>query len=68
MDKKVGEAVEMPVKKEPVSIVELDEMHSYVMRKNCCWTWIAVDRPGKRYVAFVCGACSTTTGKNYGIR
>jgi hypothetical protein len=24
----------MPVKKEPVSIVELDEMHSYVKRKK----------------------------------
>jgi transposase-like protein len=32
--KKWGETVSLPVKKEPVSIVELDEMHSYIMRKK----------------------------------
>jgi insertion element IS1 protein InsB len=31
-------------------------------KKNYCWTWIAVDRPGKRHVAFVCGDRSTATG------
>jgi transposase-like protein len=40
--KKWGEKVELPVREDPVSIVELDEIHSYVMRKkllldmDCC--------------------------------
>jgi transposase-like protein len=42
--RKWGGTVDLPVKKEPVCIVELDETHSYVMKKNYCWTWIAVDR------------------------
>jgi transposase-like protein len=58
MDKKVGEAVEMPVKKRAGKHCGVGRnSQSYVMR-----TKTAVDRPGKRYVVFVCGARSTTTG------
>jgi transposase-like protein len=32
--KKWEETVELPIKKEPASIVELNEMHSYIMRKK----------------------------------
>ena len=31
-------------------------------KKNYCWTWIAVDRLSKRFIAFVCGDRSTGTG------
>jgi insertion element IS1 protein InsB len=31
-------------------------------KKNYCWTWTAVDRLAKRFVAFVCGDRSTETG------
>jgi transposase-like protein len=32
--KKLGEKADLPVRSEPVSIVELDEMHSYVAQKK----------------------------------
>ena len=32
------------------------------VRKNYCWIWIAVDRPEKRYINFICGDRSTATG------
>ena len=33
-----------------------------LVQKNYCWIWIAVDRLGKRFIAFVCGDRSTKTG------
>ncbi|KAA6333904.1 hypothetical protein EZS27_017731 [termite gut metagenome] len=32
------------------------------VQKNYCWIWIAVNRPGKRFVGFVSGDRSTQTG------
>jgi insertion element IS1 protein InsB len=31
-------------------------------KKNYCWTWIAGERFGNRFIAFVCGDRSTATG------
>ncbi|WP_294286902.1 IS1 family transposase [uncultured Chryseobacterium sp.] len=60
--KKWGESVSLPKSEEPVEIVELDEIHSYIEnKKNYCWTWIAVDRFGKRFIDFVCGKRNTAT-------
>ena len=33
------------------------------VQKNCCWIWIAVNRPGKRFINFVVGDRSKETGK-----
>ncbi|OAV63187.1 IS1 transposase [Bacteroidales bacterium Barb6XT] len=33
------------------------------IKKNYCWIWIAVDRPGKRFIHFIVGDRSTETGK-----
>ena len=61
--KKWGEQVDIPKRDEAISIVELDEMHTYVsQKKNYRWIWIAVDRYGKKYLSFVCGDRSTQTG------
>jgi IS1 family transposase/transposase-like protein len=63
--KKWSSSVFLPQNKEPVEIVELDEIHSYVgQKKNYCWTWIAVDRFGRRFIDFVCGQRDTATFKN----
>ncbi|OAV65032.1 hypothetical protein Barb6_03014 [Bacteroidales bacterium Barb6] len=43
--------------------VEMDEMHGCINQKNYCWIWIAVDRPGKRFIRFIVGDRSTETGK-----
>jgi insertion element IS1 protein InsB len=32
------------------------------VKKNYRWFWLAVDRYGKRYISFVCGARSSETG------
>ncbi|MCF2218447.1 IS1 family transposase [Chryseobacterium sp. PS-8] len=62
--KKWGESVSLPKSQEPIEIVELDEIHSYILnKKNYCWSWIAVDRFGKRYIDFVCGKRNTSTFK-----
>jgi len=60
--KKWGENLEIPKRNEAIEVVELDEMHTYVSKKNYRWIWIAVDRYGKRYLSFVCGDRSTQTG------
>jgi IS1 family transposase/transposase-like protein len=61
--KKWGKNLELPTRNESISVVELDEMHTYVsQKKNYRWIWIAVDRYGKRYLSFVCGDRSTQTG------
>lgn len=62
--KKWGESVFLPLSKEPIEIMELDEIHTYISnKKNYCWVWIAVDRFGKRYIDFICGKRSTKTFK-----
>ncbi len=55
--KEWGKKVLLPKKEECVEVVELD----YVGKKNYCWVWTAVDRLGKRFISFVCGAGSTKT-------
>jgi len=45
--KKWGASVELPVREDAIDVVELDEMHTYVGKKNYRWIWIAVDRYGK---------------------
>jgi len=60
--KKWGSNIELPARNETIEVVELDELHSYVGKKNYRWIWIAVDRLGKLFVAFVSGDRSTETG------
>ncbi|MFT4202523.1 MAG: IS1 family transposase [Chitinophagaceae bacterium] len=61
--KSFGSKVEDIKSGSEVDIVEIDEMHSYVGdKKNYCWIWIAVDRLGKRFINFVVGDRSSTTG------
>jgi len=58
---KLGESVDMTKAEKPVAVVEIDEMHSYVGRKDYCLVWIAVDRYGRRVVDFVYGRHNTLT-------
>jgi insertion element IS1 protein InsB len=51
--------MELPGRNEPI---EVDEMHTSVGKKNYGWIWIAVDRYGKRFIAFVNDDRSTQTG------
>jgi IS1 family transposase/transposase-like protein len=61
--KKAEKEVSLPVENKPVEVAELDEMHTYVgQKKNYRWIWTAIDRFGKRFIAFVCGDRSTKTG------
>jgi len=61
--KQAGKNAELPVEEVPVDVVEIDEMHTYVgKKKSYRWIWIAVNRLGKRFLAFVCGDRSTQTG------
>ncbi|MDR2732962.1 MAG: IS1 family transposase [Fibromonadaceae bacterium] len=61
--KKWGEQADLPKSPCSMEVVELDEMHTYLgSKKNYRWIWIAVDRFGKRFLAFVCGDRSTETG------
>ncbi len=47
-----------------IEVVELDEMHTYVVsKKNYCWIWIAVDRNGKRFLHCEVGSRDTPTGR-----
>jgi hypothetical protein len=64
MDTSRGQKMELPGRRrEAIAVVEPDEIHSYVgQKKNCRWLWIAVDRYGKRFLAFVSRDRSTTTG------
>jgi hypothetical protein len=60
--KEWGSKVSLPRREKPVKIVELDEMYTYVGKKNYCRVWIAIDRFGKKCFDFVCGDRSTETG------
>jgi len=59
--------MEIPGTQEPVYTVELDEIHTYAGQKNYCWTWVAVDRKGKKLIDFTRGKRDTCTfGKLWG--
>ena len=61
--KAFGEQVELVKSSKEVTVVELDEMHTYIgSKKKQCWVWIAVDRHRHRYIAFECGSRGTETG------
>ncbi|MFJ1425009.1 IS1 family transposase [Capnocytophaga canimorsus] len=60
--KKYGSQLEEIKNEKPISVVEIDELHSYLQSKKYCWIWIAVDREGKRYLDFVVGNRGTETG------
>jgi len=46
--KKFGQELEDLKSENEISIVEMDEMHTYIgNKKKYCWIWIAVDRVGK---------------------
>jgi|GEM_PF-583429 len=49
--KKFGQELEELKSENKISIVELDEMHTYIGNKNkYCWIRIAVDRDGKNFI------------------
>ncbi|NAW49991.1 hypothetical protein GNY06_00800 [Elizabethkingia argentiflava] len=48
-----------------ITVVELDEMHSYIGNKKNCWIWIAVDRFGIRFINFVIGDRSHQTVEEF---
>ncbi|MFQ5965246.1 MAG: IS1 family transposase [Candidatus Scalinduaceae bacterium] len=58
-----GEQVKSLQSDEPASITEIDEMHTYIGTKKYKWIWIAVNRYEKRFINFVIGDRSATTGK-----
>ena len=39
LDKKWGSNMALPVRNETLEVVELDELHSYVGKKNYKWIW-----------------------------
>ena len=57
-----GKRLELAKRNEPIEVVELDELHSYVGQKNYCWVWLAVDRHRKKYLNFVSGDRTTQIG------
>ena len=62
--KKFGQELENLKSENEISIVELDEMHTYVgNKKKYCWIWIAVDRVGKKFINCSFGSRGTETGK-----
>ncbi|WP_157196622.1 IS1 family transposase [Methanococcoides burtonii] len=60
--KKFGRELEDLKSENEISIVELDEMHTYIGNKKYCWIWIAVDRDGKRFIDCSFGSRGTETG------
>jgi hypothetical protein len=46
VDKTVERAFGVAGPEGQIVMVDPDEMHTYVDRKNYCWIWIAVDRYG----------------------
>ncbi len=62
--KKFGKELEALKSENEISIVELDEMHTYIgNKKKYCWIWIAVDRVGKKFINCSFGSRGTETGK-----
>jgi len=44
-----------------IGVVEVDEIYTYIGKKNYCWIWIAVDRYGKRFINFTIGSRGNET-------
>ncbi|WP_076611660.1 IS1-like element ISMac16 family transposase [Methanosarcina acetivorans] len=61
--KKFGQEIEELKSENEISIVELDEMHTYISNKKYCWIWIAVDRVGKKFINCSFGSRGTKTGQ-----
>ncbi|MCK4661621.1 MAG: IS1 family transposase [Bacteroidales bacterium] len=61
--KKFGKELDEIKSSEKISVIEMDEMHTYIGNKKYCWIWIAVDRDGKRFINCVFGSRGTKTGK-----
>ncbi|MDY0385929.1 MAG: IS1 family transposase [Methanolobus sp.] len=61
--KKFGQELEELKSEDKISIVELDEMHTYIGNKKYCWIWIAVDRNGKKFMDCSFGSRGTKTGQ-----
>ncbi|WP_085984851.1 IS1 family transposase [Methanosarcina acetivorans] len=61
--KKFGQEIEELKSENEKSIVELDEMHTYIGNKKYCWIWIAVDRVGKKFINCSFGSRGTKTGQ-----
>ncbi len=62
--KKFGQELEDLKSENEISIVEMDEMHTYIgNKKKYCWIWIAVDRVGKKFINCSFGSRGTEIGK-----
>ncbi|MCO5380991.1 MAG: IS1 family transposase [Methanosarcina barkeri] len=61
--KKFGQELEELKSENEISIVEMDEMHTYIGNKKYCWIWIAVDRVGKKFINCSFGSRGTETGQ-----
>ncbi|WP_394298281.1 IS1 family transposase [Methanosarcina barkeri] len=61
--KKFGQELEDLKSENEISIVEMDEMHTYIGNKKYCWIWIAVDRVGKKFINCSFGNRGTETGQ-----
>ena len=62
--KKFGQEAEDLKSENELSIVEMDEMHTYIgNNKKYCWIWIAVDRIGKKFINCSFGSRGTETGQ-----
>ncbi|WP_394297470.1 IS1 family transposase [Methanosarcina vacuolata] len=61
--KKFGQELEDLKSENEISIVEMDEMHTYIGNKKYCWIWIAVDRVGKKFINCSFGSRGTETGQ-----
>ncbi|MCO5381150.1 MAG: IS1 family transposase [Methanosarcina barkeri] len=61
--KKFGQGLEDLKSENEISVVEMDEMHTYISNKKYCWIWIAVDRGGKKFINCSFGSRGTETGQ-----
>ncbi|MCO5381829.1 MAG: IS1 family transposase [Methanosarcina barkeri] len=61
--KKFGQELEDLKSENEISIVEMDERHTYIGTKKYCWIWIAVDRVGKKFINCSFGSRGTETGQ-----
>ena len=56
---------ELNSESQQIEIVEVDEMHTYIGKKNYFWIWIAVDRLGKQFINFVIGDRGNKTAEKF---
>ncbi|WP_321428801.1 IS1 family transposase [uncultured Methanolobus sp.] len=61
--KQFGSELEELKSQKEISVVELDEMHTYIGNKKYCWIWIAVDRDRKKFIDCSFGSRGTETGE-----